>query len=109
VNGQSVFPEFCKPISGNHESGQYSAAPPKVVIQHKKNFHYVGAANDWTSNPSDAQDFRAVDHAAAFCREHGLKDVFIVLGRFNEAMNRFDASSKTMLQVPLVRWRAEAG
>jgi hypothetical protein len=80
-----------------------------VVIQHKKNFRYLGAANDWTSNPSDAQDFRSIHNAAAFCGEKGLKEVYIVCGRFNETMNRFDASSKTMLQVPLVRWREEAG
>lgn len=81
----------------------------KVVIQNKKNFKYVRTAEDWAEQPSEAMDFQKIEDAARFCREHGLKDVYIVHGKFDRATNRFDASSKTMLEVPRVRSREGAG
>jgi hypothetical protein len=81
----------------------------KVVIQHKISFHYVRSPEDWTSDPSQAHDFQSLHLAAQFCREHDLKAVHIIHGHFNEAANRFDAATKTIIEVPRVRsWDNDA-
>jgi len=83
----------------------------KVVIQHKKDFQYLrGVNDDWTRNPTSALSFASIYLAAEFCSRHQLKEVYIIQGDFNEASNRFDASSKNILEVPHVRsWTRDAG
>jgi hypothetical protein len=85
------------------------SAVAKVVIQNKINFHYVRSPDDWTNDPSQAYDFQSLHVAAEFCREHDLKTVHIIHGQFNDAANRFDAATKTIIEVPRVRsWHEDA-
>jgi hypothetical protein len=80
-----------------------------VVIQHKTTFQYVRSPGDWTPNASDAHDFQRVIAAAEYCRENDLKNVRIIQGHWDKADGRFNAASKTILEVPRVRAASPPG
>lgn len=81
----------------------------RVVIQHKGTFQFLRNDSDWTSDMSQANDFQRIQLAAAFCREHELRDVYIVRGQFNRSAKRFEAEHKTILDVKHLRAAPEQG
>jgi len=80
----------------------------RVVIQHKTDFRYVCAEADWTDDALMARDFERIGNAAVFCRKHNLRQVYIVAGDFDAAGHRFNAATKTMLDVGQLRVRLDS-
>ena len=77
----------------------------KVVIQHKISFKYVRSDADWTDDAFKAHDFGRIQTAAHFCQTHNLKDAYIVSGEFNSDAKRFNAATKSILDVAQIRSR----
>ena len=75
----------------------------KVVIQHKTSFQYVRSETDWTDDPFKAYNFERIQSAADFCREHNLLKAYIVCGEFDAETKRFNAATKSILDVARIR------
>ena len=75
----------------------------KVVIQHKTSFQYVKSDADWTEDVFKAHDFQRIQNAAEFCRKHNLRKAYIVSGEFNAEAKRFNAATKSILDVAHLR------
>ena len=66
-------------------------------------FHYVKSDTDWTEDALKAHDFQRVQDAAEFCRKHNLQKAYIVAGDFNAEAKRFNAATKSILDVAQLR------
>jgi len=79
----------------------------RVVIQHKTSFRYVRAEDDWTDDALMARNFERIRNAAEFCRQHNLRQAYIVAGDFDATGHRFNSATKTMLDVGQLRVRLD--
>jgi hypothetical protein len=77
----------------------------KVVIQHKTSFQYVRSEADWTEDVFKAHDFERIQCAAEFCRKHNLQKAYIIAGEFNVEARRFNAATKSILDIAQIRSR----
>ena len=80
----------------------------KVVVQHKKTFQYVQSETDWTDDAFKAHNFERVHSAAEFCHKNKLRQVYVVCGEFNSESKRFNAATKTILDIAQLRPQPEA-
>jgi hypothetical protein len=64
----------------------------KILVQNCLNHLYLKGSQDWTAEPSEARCFPTSEKAIAFCTEHQIPAVQVVL-KFKE--KRYD------IQVPI--------
>ena len=77
----------------------------KIVIQHKTTFQYIVSEVEWTDDTFKARDFVRVQTAAEFCRKNNLPNAYIVCGEFDIEAKRFNAATKSFLDVTQLRPR----
>jgi hypothetical protein len=51
----------------------------KILLQHQRTLHYVRTVETWTTDSSDAHNFRHSERAINFAHEHGLNDVYVTV------------------------------
>ena len=72
----------------------------KILIQNCLDHRYLKSASEWTAEPDDARNFPTSEKALAYCAEHRIPAVQIVL--------KFDASHYD-IQMPITPECEKAG
>ena len=65
----------------------------KILVQNCLNHLYLRTVSEWTPEVSEAKSFNSSENALAFCNEHRIPSVQVVL--------KFDYESRYDIEVPI--------